>query len=41
VSDVVTISERVNNLLNEDFTTYRYAFVETGNGTFWLRTQED
>lgn len=41
VNDFVTLSGRVNNLLDEDFTTYQYEFTDNGNGTWTLTTQDD
>ncbi|PKP83344.1 MAG: TonB-dependent receptor [Alphaproteobacteria bacterium HGW-Alphaproteobacteria-18] len=41
VNDFVTLSGRVNNLLDEDFTTYQYEFTDNGDGTWALSTQDD
>ena len=41
VSDFVTVSGRVNNLLDEDFTSYQYEFIDNGDGTFTLSSQDD
>lgn len=45
LNDSVTISGRVNNLLDEDFTTYRTNFIEDGldvNGNIvWLPSYQD
>jgi len=41
VNDFVTISARVNNLLDEDFTSYQTTFVDLGNGTYEPNFQDD
>ncbi len=41
VNDFVTISGRVNNLLDQDFTSYQYEFLDNGDGTFTLSTEDD
>lgn len=41
LNDFVTISGRINNLLNEDFTSYQTTFVDNGDGTFEPNFQDD
>ena len=41
VNDFVTISGRVNNLLDQDFTSYQYEFLDNGDGTYTLSTEDD
>ncbi|MBY9067504.1 TonB-dependent receptor [Hyphomonas sp. WL0036] len=41
VTDRVTISGRVNNLLDEDFTSYQYSFIDNGDGSYTLSTTDD
>ncbi|MEQ9505978.1 MAG: TonB-dependent receptor [Hyphomonas sp.] len=41
LNDSVTITGRVNNLLDEDFTSYQYSFIDNGDGTYTLSTQDD
>lgn len=41
VNDFVTLSGRVNNLLDEDFTSYQYEFIDNGDGSWALSTQDD
>ncbi|MFN3609060.1 MAG: TonB-dependent receptor domain-containing protein [Hyphomonas sp.] len=41
VNDFIAFSGRINNLLDEDFTTYEYEFIDNGNGTWTLSTQDD
>ena len=41
LTDFVTISGRVNNLLDEDFTSYQYSFVDNGDGSYSLSTTDD
>lgn len=41
LSDFVTISGRVNNLLNEDFTSYQTTFIDNGDGTYTPSFQDD
>ena len=40
VSDFVTFSGRVDNRLNAGSPSDQYAFVDNGNGTVWLCTQD-
>jgi outer membrane receptor for ferrienterochelin and colicins len=40
-NDWVTISARVNNLLDEDFTSYQTTFVDLGDGTYEPNFQDD
>lgn len=41
VNDFVTLSGRVNNLLDQDFTSYQYEFLDDGDGTYTLSTEDD
>lgn len=41
INDYVTISGRVNNLLDEDFTSYQYSFIDNGDGSYTLSTTDD
>ncbi len=41
LNDQVTLTGRVNNLLDEDFTSYQYSFIDNGDGTYTLSTQDD
>ncbi len=41
VNDAVTVSGRVNNLLDEDFTSYQYSFIDNGDGSWALSTEDD
>jgi outer membrane receptor for ferrienterochelin and colicins len=34
VNDRITVSARVNNLLDEDFTSFRTLWVENGDGSY-------
>ena len=37
----VTVSGRINNLLDRDFTSYQYSFLDDGNGGYTLSAQDD
>jgi outer membrane receptor for ferrienterochelin and colicins len=41
VSDAITVSGRVNNLLNQDFTSYQTDFVADGTGGWTATFQDD
>ena len=41
LNDRVTVSGRVNNLLDEDFTSYQYSFTDNGDGSWSLSTEDD
>ncbi len=41
LNDAVTLSGRVNNLLDEDFTSYQYSFIDNGDGSWTLSTEDD
>lgn len=41
LTDNVTVSGRVNNLLDEDFTSYQYSFIDNGDGSYTLSTTDD
>ena len=41
VNDFVTVSGRINNLLDEDFTSYQTAFVDNGDGSWTASFQDD
>jgi outer membrane receptor for ferrienterochelin and colicins len=41
LNDFVTISGRVNNLLDEDFTSYQTTFTDNGDGTWTPNFQDD
>lgn len=41
LNDRVTLSGRVNNLLDEDFTSYQYSFIDNGDGSYSLSTTDD
>ena len=41
VNDFITISGRVNNLLDEDFTSYQTSFTDLGDGTYEPNFQDD
>lgn len=40
-TDWLTINARINNLLDRDFTSYEYAFVDNNDGTYTLSAQDD
>ncbi|UNK41716.1 TonB-dependent receptor [Luteimonas sp. S4-F44] len=40
VNETVTVNGRINNLLDRDFTSYQYSFVED-NGSYTLSAQDD
>ncbi len=40
-SDFLTISGRINNLLDEDFTSYQTTFIDNGDGTYTANFQDD
>lgn len=41
LNDKVTVSGRVNNLLDEDFTSYQSSFIDNGDGSWTLSTEDD
>ncbi|MCD9028167.1 TonB-dependent receptor [Luteimonas sp. BDR2-5] len=41
VNQWATINARINNLLDRDFTTYQYAFIDNGDGSYTLSAQDD
>ena len=40
-TDWLTINARINNLLDRDFTSYEYSFVDNNDGTYTLSAQDD
>ncbi|HEY1034337.1 MAG TPA: TonB-dependent receptor, partial [Pseudoxanthomonas sp.] len=40
-TDWLTINARINNLLDRDFTSYAYSFVDNHDGTYTLSAQDD
>lgn len=41
INDIFTVNARVNNLLDEDFTSYKTKFVEDGNGGYTASYRDD
>jgi outer membrane receptor for ferrienterochelin and colicins len=41
ISQWATINARINNLLDRDFTSYQYSFIDDGDGSYTLSAQDD
>ena len=41
LAEWVTLNGRINNLLDRDFTSYQYSFLDDGNGGYTLSAQDD
>jgi len=40
-SERVTLNARINNLLDRDFTSYQYTFVDAGDSSYTVAAQDD
>ncbi|MCR6685139.1 TonB-dependent receptor [Pseudoxanthomonas sp.] len=41
LAEWVTVNARINNLLDRDFTSYQYSFLDAGDGSWTLSAQDD